>query len=200
MATDWDIRSRGSSCAECACEFEDQQPCFSVLRFTDEGYVRADHCAGCWTGNPPEDRGVSMWKGIFLVPPPPAAEPLEQETAESLLRRLMEEDAESHAGVIYILAVMLERKRQFIERAKQTRDDVLIRVYEYRKTGETFLIRDPMLSLDELEPVQEQVVALLGGGEKPQDAESGEDPSDLSKVETAVDENDDENGGRLDPS
>lgn len=175
MATDWDIRPRASVCAQCAAEFEDKQDCFSVLRFTEaEGYVRADYCAGCWAGHPPEDRGVSMWKGIFLLPPPPEAEPLEQETAETLLRRLMAEDAESHADVIYILAVMLERKRQFIERATQTHDGVLVRVYEYRKTGETFLIRDPMLSLDELEPVQAQVVALLGGGEKGEGEGEGE--------------------------
>ncbi|NQU41281.1 MAG: hypothetical protein HQ523_15135 [Lentisphaerae bacterium] len=167
MATDWDIRPRASVCAGCETEFEDKQPCFSLLRFTEEGYVRADHCADCWSTSPPEDRGVSMWKGVFLLPPPPDAEPLEQETAETLLRRLMEEDAERYADVIYILAVMLERKRQFIERATQTRDDSLIRVYEYRKTGETFLIRDPMLSLDELEPVQEQVIALLGGDKQP---------------------------------
>ncbi len=166
MATDWDIRPRASVCDQCDAEFEDKQDCFTVLRFTDEaGYVRADHCAACWSTNPPGDRGVSMWKGLFLLPPPAEAEPLEQNTAESLLRRLMDEDPQSHANVIYILAVMLERKRQFIERATQTRDNTLIRVYEFRKTGETFLIRDPMLSLDELEPVQEQVIALLGGGE-----------------------------------
>jgi len=176
MATDWDIRPRASVCAECEAEFEDKQDCFTVLRFTgEEGYVRADYCDECWTTKPPEDRGVSMWKGLFLLPPPPEAEALEQNTAESLLRRLMDEDPESHANVIYILAVMLERKRQFVERATQTREDALIRVYEYRKTGETFLIRDPMLSLDELEPVQEEVVALLGGGEKPADEAAAAD-------------------------
>ncbi|MBL7077973.1 MAG: hypothetical protein ISS31_10950 [Kiritimatiellae bacterium] len=185
MATDWDIRPRASVCAQCDAEFQDRQDCFSVLRFTDEeGYVRADYCAECWTAKPPDDRGVSMWKGLFLLPPPPEAEALEQNTAESLLRRLMDEDPESHANVIYILAVMLERKRQFIERATQTRDDVLIRVYEYRKTGETFLIRDPMLSLDELEPVQEQVVALLGGGEKP--AEEKQETDSPGESEGAV--------------
>ncbi len=187
MATDWDIRPRASVCAQCEVEFADRQDCFTVLCFTDEeGYVRADHCADCWTGSPPEDRGVSMWKGLFLLPPPPEAEALEQNTAESLLRRLIDEDPESHASVIYILAVMLERKKQFIERATQQREDALVRVYEYRKTGETFLIRDPMLSLDELEPVQQQVIALLGPDEEQSDDTSEQAPQAGEETGQAV--------------
>jgi len=201
MATDWDIRPRASVCAQCEAEFEDRQDCHTVLRFTDEeGYVRADYCAECWRANPPDDRGVSMWKGLFLLPPPPEAEALEQNTADSLLRRLMDEDPESHANVIYILAVMLERKRQFIERATQQREDALIRVYEYRKTGETFLVRDPMLSLDELEPVQEQVVALLGGGEKQTDDEQKAESPEEAPPTGSPDESADEAAAEMSPT
>lgn len=180
MATDWDIRPRGSVCTACEAEFKDRQDCYTVLCFADaEGYVRADYCATCWGTRPPDDRGVSMWKGQFVRPPPPEAEALAPTTAESLLRRLIEDDPESHANVIYILAVMLERKRQFVERATQTRDGALIRLYEYRQTGETFLIRDPQLSLDEIEPVQAEVVALLGDGEKtPADDAATSGPDD----------------------
>ena len=37
-----------------------------------------------------------------------------------------------------------------------------VRVYEHRKTGETFVVPDPGLRLDELEQVQQEVIALLG--------------------------------------
>ncbi len=193
MAIDWDIRPRASVCAQCNSEFEDRQACHTVLRLDEEeGYVRADYCAECWTHTPPEDHGVSMWKGLFLLPPPPEAEALEQNTAESLLRRLIEENPEAHANVIYILAVMLERKRQLVERATQMREDALVRVYELRKTGETFLIRDPMLSLDELEPVQAEVIALLGGGDEQKDnaeAPVEGEPADVDATgEEAVEE------------
>ena len=36
-------------------------------------------------------------------------------------------------------------------------------VYEHRKTGDTFVLIDPQLKLTEIEPVQEEIMALLGG-------------------------------------
>jgi hypothetical protein len=91
---------------------------------------------------------------------------LKKETAESLLRKLMQEDRPEHANTIYILAVMLERRRLLLERDVQVREDGMkLRIYEYRKTNETFVIPDPELKLAELEHVQEEVVAMLGGGE-----------------------------------
>jgi hypothetical protein len=73
------------------------------------------------------------------------------------------EDADD-TNAIYILAVMLERKRILVEKDVQTREDkTKIRVYEHKKTGETFLVIDPELKLAEIEKVQEEVVGLLGG-------------------------------------
>lgn len=174
MATDWDIRPRDDKCAACEAPFEDRQTCFSVLRFSEEGYVRADFCDPCWQAHPPADRGISMWQGMFHLPPAGPDDPLAKETAEDLLRRLIEEDPEVRQNVIYILAIMLERKRTLVERATQTRDNgVLVRIYEHRRTGETFTIRDPRLSLDELEPVQAEVVTMLGGpGDNRPDAQA----------------------------
>ena len=69
--------------------------------------------------------------------------------------------------MVFILTVMLERKRILAEKDVQIRDDgVKVRIYEHKKTGETFLVSDPGLKLAELEQVQEEVVALLGGGKK----------------------------------
>lgn len=77
----------------------------------------------------------------------------------------MLEDDEPNIGVIYILAVMLERKRILVERDVKTCDDgSILRIYEHKKSGETFLVTEPHLQLDKLEEVQMQVVELLGGG------------------------------------
>jgi hypothetical protein len=37
-------------------------------------------------------------------------------------------------------------------------------LYEHRKSGEVFIVRDPELRLDEIESVQEEVATLLGFG------------------------------------
>jgi hypothetical protein len=59
---------------------------------------------------------------------------------------------------------MLERKKILVEKEVQTREDrTKIRIYEHKKTGETFLVVDPELKLAEIEKVQEEVVRLLGG-------------------------------------
>lgn len=169
MAQDWDIKARSDACDGCETPFEDQQSCYSALVFGNEGYTRADYCKTCWSQQAESDSPYSTWQGVFKMPPPEPEEALKKETAESLLRRLMENKDESNRNCIYILAVMLERKRILIERDVQTHDDgAMVRVYEHRKTGETFLIPDPRLRLDQLEEVQTEVVVMLGGKVKPQ--------------------------------
>ncbi len=60
-------------------------------------------------------------------------------------------------------------------------------VYEHAATGETFTIADPHLRLDQLEDVQRQVAALLGGEAEP----AGEEPDANDAEETASDEDTD---------
>ena len=67
-------------------------------------------------------------------------------------------------NVVYVLAVMLERSKILVERDQKMLDDGTIRrVYEDRKQGDTFVILDPRLRLENLAEVQQQVVALLSG-------------------------------------
>jgi hypothetical protein len=164
MGQDWDIKSRSEACTACEKPFLDKQEYYATLAFGEEGYARTDFCDDCWTAHKENSQAYSMWKGVFRMPPPPDEEALQKETAESLLRKLMEDDDPDKINVRYILTVMLERKKILIERDVQTgRDGGKIRVYEHRKTGETFVVPDPALRLDELEEVQEEVVIMLGG-------------------------------------
>ena len=126
-----------------------------------EGYVRRDFCPAC---TPPADEpALSEWSSPFRAPAPKAPEPLRRETAESLLRELMETDRTDKRNSIFILAVMLERRRVFVEKSVSVQPDGLkIRVYEHRQTGESFVIPDPGLRLAEIEAVQTEVMQLLG--------------------------------------
>ena len=171
MGQEWNIKSRGNCCRECEKEFNDQDDCYSALMFTEEGYVRGDYCTTCWNEQDLESSAFSTWHGIFIVPPPEKEEPLKKETAESLLRKMLEDD-EPNIGVIYILAVMLERKRILVERDVKTCDDgSILRIYEHKKNGETFLVTEPHLQLDKLEEIQQQVVDLLSGGGKSEEGD-----------------------------
>ncbi len=180
MSQDWDIKPRGDACSDCESLFADKQNYHAMLTFaSEEGYARADYCDACWPKHQADSTPTSAWQGTFLLPPPPPEEALKKETAETMLRRLMQDEDNTRINAIYILAVMLERKRILVERDIQTKDDgSTIRVYEHRQSGETFLIPEPHLHLDELEHVQEEVVTLLGGKPRNQEADEAEAPSE----------------------
>jgi len=80
---------------------------------------------------------------------------------EEILTRLVEEDQEHTENTRYILAVMLERQKLLRETDSQRMPDGILRVYEHRKTGEVYLIRDPDIPLHQVEALQNEVIILL---------------------------------------
>jgi hypothetical protein len=167
MSQEWEIRSAARVCAGTGQPFVDQQVIYSRLAFTAEGYVRADFSEAAWTEEE-RKRSLSYWKSVFNAPAPPAAEAMKKETAEGMLRQFMAKDDFSRKNAIYILAIMLERKRVLVERDVQIRPDgTKIRIYEHKKTNEIFTIPDPGLRLDELQDVQVEVNEMLGFGPRP---------------------------------
>lgn len=166
MAQEWNIRARGHGCSLCTKTFASGDVCVSVLRSEANSYERLDCHRECWQGFTRNWEPFSLWESIY-EPPPPAptkSEPLKKETAEELLRRLITLEDPAMQNVVYVLAVMLERGKQLVERtAKPHESGGILRVYEHRRTGESFVVYDPRLRLDRLGEVQQQVVALLSG-------------------------------------
>jgi len=183
MAQEWNIRSRGHVCAICGTAFADKAPCVSALRETADGYDRLDCCASCWKNAPRDWEPFSAWEGEYAAPVHASkVEPVKKENAEALLRRLIALEDPAMQNVVYVLAVMLERGKQLVERdARPHESGGVLRVYEHRKSGDTFVVLDPKLRLDQIGGVQQQVVALLSGTHhlsQPQDTESaGTDPA-----------------------
>ena len=177
MAQEWNIRSRAETCNGTGKTFDEGATVVSRLVFGTEGYRREDYSEAEWSEEL-KAGAVSVWRSIYHPPPPPPEEPVKKETAESLLRQLMETDDPANGNVIFSLAVMLERRRLLVERDVHLRDDgSRTRVYEHRRTGETFLVPDPDLKLSALEAVQEEVLERLGGratsGDAPEEPTSG---------------------------
>ncbi len=163
MNQEWDIQPRSRACSGCNAAFQNGASYFTSLYFEGGRYERADYCEGCWQGGARERPRHSAWRGCYETPPPPPPPALRGETAESLLRNLMAANDPANRNTIYILALMLERQRIFVERERHTGEDGRsLLVYEQRKTGETFVITDPRLRLADLEAVQAEVTARLG--------------------------------------
>ena len=158
----WQIKKRADVCSGTGLPFGDGEEMMTRLLFQDGEHIREDYSIACWEEQA-LDHGLSAWKSVFHVPPPPE-EVVKKENVEGLLRKLVAKEDDDHVNAIYILAVMLERKKILVEKEVQVRDDkTKVRVYEQKKTGDTFLVVDPELKLAEIEHVQEEVVGLLGG-------------------------------------
>jgi hypothetical protein len=169
--TEWDIQSRADACTGCRRPFADKEAYHTLLSLDGAGYARRDLCGGCFAGAT-RDGVISYWQGEYKVPPPPPPEAIQKETAETLLRKLVESTDPSHAAARYILAVMLERKRILKHRDtvhEENGGELL--VYEHGRTGESFTLPDPHLRLDQLAHVQEEVAALLHPGAESTKAE-----------------------------
>jgi hypothetical protein len=165
--TDWDIQPRGSACTACRKAFADNEAYHTLLSLTGEGYLRRDLCGACFTGTA-RDGVISYWQGEYRPPPPPAPEPIQKQTAETLLKSLCASNDPTQSGARYILAVMLERKRILLHRdTVRQGDGSELLVYEHKATGESYTLPDPHLRLDQLEDVQRQVSELLGPSAAP---------------------------------
>jgi hypothetical protein len=169
--TDWNIQSRAHACTACGKGFADQELYHTLLFDEKADFRRIDVCDGCWqkqfSDGARERKGfVSYWHGVYQAPPPPM-DPIKKETAESLLRKLIELNDPHYIPAGYILAVMLERKRLLKVKEQLVRDGQRVFIYEQPGTGDVFTIVDPNLQLNQLEAVQHDVAALLEHGLNP---------------------------------
>ena len=179
----WSIKSRAHVCAVTERHFTDGESFYTAL-FPDpesSGYLRKDFSLDSWESRAIEDQNpFSFWQSVYHAPVKNEEVEVSAESPEDLLRRLVEEDEDHTENVRYILAVMLERKKQLKEADTQFVSDGIIRIYEQRKTGDVFIIKDPNIPLSEIDNVQQEIADLLeSGGRKatPDEVTPDEDES-----------------------
>ena len=189
MSQEWNIKSRGHVCTICQKPLVDRAPVVSALKEVNDGYERYDCHPECWKVQSRDWEAFSQWDGVYFAPVrEERKEPLKKEDAGELLRQLITLDDPAMKNVVYVLAVMLERSKILVERDQKLLDDGTIRrVYEDRKQGDTFVILDPRLRLENLGEVQQQVVALLSGTKTLGEVASEEESPDDSNEESADD-------------
>ncbi|MCS7336764.1 MAG: hypothetical protein NZ739_00785 [Verrucomicrobiae bacterium] len=164
----WNIQPRARVCAGCGQPFADGQTYYTLLFDEKPRFRRRDVCEGCWrkddaAGVRARPEFISRWQGVYEAPPQ-RPDQVYRETAESLLRKLVEQSDARYQPASYILAIMLERKRVLKVREQFVRDGRRVFVYEHSRSGEVFTITDPELRLDQLEHVQREVTDLLEHG------------------------------------
>ncbi|MGC8743776.1 MAG: hypothetical protein ACP5T0_07855 [Verrucomicrobiia bacterium] len=175
---EWKIQSRSTVCQACERQFANKQVYHTILYEEKNELVRLDVCDDCWRSQYSqgalEKRGfVSYWQGIYEAPPPAPPEPIKRETAETLLRKLIELNDPKYIAPAFILAVMLERKRILKVKQELNNDGKRTFVYEHSKTAEVFSITDPKIDSSKIEEIQHTVSQLLETGIR-EDSKAGE--------------------------
>lgn len=161
----WKLSSRKSICSECERGFQEGDPFHTAIFWNDaEGeYHRKDFCEACWKAIEEDVDAFSFWKSVYE---PPATdnkkkEALEKEDAESLLKRLIEENDPASEKTRFILALMLERKKIFQQIDAQDKNGQKLLIFKRRKTEEIYIVPDLDLKMDELVAIQTEVIEML---------------------------------------
>ncbi len=166
LTQEWNIQARALQCAASGRPFAKGETVYSALYWREGQYARVDLNAESWRARNENIAPISAWQTEFVPPAPPAPEALKKDDAESLLRRLMAENAPTMRNARYILALMLERKKVLRQIERQRQEGMSILVYEHLPSGDVWLIEDPGLRLGELTAVQDEVAHLLAGPEQ----------------------------------
>ena len=182
----WHIRLRSSTCHGSQQPFVDGESFYTaIFRNEEKGeFERRDFCVSAWeslANNTDNPDPYSFWRTTFEAAPenPKDKEVVANESAEAMLRRLIEEDDAKSENARYILAVMLERKKIFRQTDVKGNNEARMLFYEHIRSGEVFIVRDPNLKLTEIDTVQEEVARWLDaedvepGGAKPESGDSG---------------------------
>ncbi|MDF1741206.1 MAG: hypothetical protein P1U86_18740 [Verrucomicrobiales bacterium] len=168
---DWKIRSTNARCEISEEPFVDKQQFYTCI-FDDpesDGFLRKDYSVDSWNGikKSIDPAPFSFWKSTYHAPVAAGTEESHVDTsAEGMLRRFIDEDDQKTENARYILALMLERKKEFIQTDAQETEERRLLFYEQAATGDVFIVADPGLKLDEIEAVQREVADLLMAEEK----------------------------------
>ncbi len=167
----WHIKSRSHQCVVTGNHFADGETIIAAI-FPDpesSGWLRKDYSLTGWEQrDAAEGEKFSQWKTTYKAPVSSERVEVTKESPIDLLRRMVDEDEEHTEKVRFILAVMLERQKVLVEKDTQAVPSGILRVYEHRKEGDVFLIRDPNVALDQVETMQQEVLELLENhGRKP---------------------------------
>jgi ribosome-binding factor A len=161
LTNEWPIKHRADACARTQRPFEPGEQFYTLLFREGDGFRREDLSEEAWAQRNENIRPFSFWKSRYEPPPAQPPEPLPQENAEDLLRRLLAQNDPATANACYVLAVMLERKRVLKQIKTEQNQARPVLVYEHAKSGDVFLVPDVHLRLDEIEHVQHEVSQLL---------------------------------------
>ncbi len=169
---EWEVQKGKPQCDGCQGEFLDQQSTHCLLMLGGETLARQDYCSNCWTDKiVPGLVGVkdyATWAGRYkVILPIPKEEVIRKDHAQALFAKLLASGDPSKKNILFVMAVMLERKK-ILKQQKIVRQESVegspgkkMLVYVHGETGESITIEDPQIPLMHWTRIQKEVTDLL---------------------------------------
>ncbi len=171
IVVDWKIKNGSGVCHHSGKKFANEEKFFTCI-FADpesDGFIRRDYSDSAWKeiNKKLDPAPYSFWKSVYKEHHTAAKEASKkQNTIEAMLHRMIEEGKGETENARYILALMLERKKILVPtEVKETSNNRLL-FYEHKDTGAVYIVADPMLRLDEVDKIQDEVATQLAAEEK----------------------------------
>lgn len=180
MVENYSIKSRSHRCNLTDAPFQEGDA-FVAAIFPDpesDGYLRRDFSLAAWTDAQESETPFSFWKSHYKPPVREEETRVTSRDPETLFAKLVEDNEEHTENARFILAVMLERKKLLRETDTQQLPNALLRIYEHRKTGDVYIVKDPQIALADIDNIQEEIHRLLDP--EAYAAERGEDASAIT--------------------
>ncbi|MEO6872292.1 MAG: hypothetical protein ABI233_08755 [Chthoniobacterales bacterium] len=161
LGDDWSISHRAEACAVTGRPFAEGEEFYTLLLREGDDFRRQDLSEEAWAQRNDNLQPYSFWRSTFEPPPAVRPDPLPKENAEELFRRLVAAKDGKNTNACYVLAAMLERKKILKQIETEQSETGRVLIYEHVKSGDVFVVPDPQLHLDLIEPVQNEVARLL---------------------------------------
>ncbi|MFC1643669.1 hypothetical protein ACFL1F_01140 [Chlamydiota bacterium] len=170
MQSEWLINRREKKCHDCSRDFTEGDNYIGALVKENNEFLRYDYCVSCWDVDEglKKDDIFSFWRGHIPIKEEIEEEPLSNiEKVEKLLKKLTEQK-KVPMEACYLLAVILERKR-IIKQVdtkidSSTGEEKL--VFEFKKTGESIVLTNPHIKLEEIPLIQAEIEEILGNTDR----------------------------------
>lgn len=162
MRRDWEeyIKKPGF-CSRCKKEFAESEEYYAVLLERGEEFVRYDFCLNCWSSEL-EAESFSFWRGRIPQKDRPAKVFVDNNILMDLFREIVAKEDEGKAGFLFVLSLMLMRKR-LLRIVSTSYDESGRELWTVRLQGDDneYRLVNPELTDEDIERIKEDMESIF---------------------------------------
>jgi hypothetical protein len=158
--TEYQIQPNTRRCAVTGRELRAGDKFYSVLLEQGGQLLRQDYSSEAWQG--PPHGSFSFWAGHIPAGEQNQRAPIDDELLLDCLQRLENENEPARINFRYVVALLLMRRKRLRFEEARTEGDQEILMLRCPRTRNTYRVRNPQLSEEEMAAVQDEVFQVLG--------------------------------------